>query len=351
MLSTDILLTIRRLLLSESRTQIQAEITTLIQKLSVSATPLHFAFQIESALIHVPTARLIDELQQIKATHTLERTYYYLNRLLKSLTEIRQGRWNDLNLNRWKDYEDILTDSLWLMDKRDTSGAHSAGYWGNFIPQIPNQLLQRYTRKGEWWLDTFLGSGTSLIECKRLGRNGIGVELQPEVAAMARQNIAADQSTEAVQTEIIVGDNLEVNYAETLARLGISTVQFVMMHPPYWDIIRFSEHPADMSNAVDLADFLERMGKLTDKIYPILAQGRHLALVIGDKYVQGEWIPLGFYTMQEILKRRFTLKSIIVKNFEETKGKFKQQELWRYRALSGGFYVFKHEYIYLFEKR
>jgi len=49
-------------------------------------------------------------------------------------------------------------------------------------------------------------------------------------------------------------------------------------------------------------------------------------------------------------KRGYILKSIIVKNFEETKGKMNQKELWRYRALSGGFYVFKHEYIFLFQK-
>jgi len=76
-----------------------------------------------------------------------------------------------------------------------------------------------------------------------------------------------------------------------------------------------------------------------------------LVLVIGDKYSKGEWIPLGFYCMQEILRRGFSLKSIIVKNFEETRGKRNQKELWRYRALVGGFYVFKHEYIMLFKKR
>ncbi|HPB20178.1 MAG TPA: hypothetical protein PLC00_05335, partial [Bacteroidales bacterium] len=69
-----------------------------------------------------------------------------------------------------------------------------------------------------------------------------------------------------------------------------------------------------------------------------------------DKYSKSEWIQLGFYCMQEVLKRGYILKSIIVKNFEETKGKMNQKELWRYRALAGGFYVFKHEYIFLFQK-
>jgi hypothetical protein len=44
------------------------------------------------------------------------------------------------------------------------------------------------------------------------------------------------------------------------------------------------------------------------------------------------------------------LKSIVVKNFEETRGKKNQRELWRYRALANGFYVFKHEYIMIFKK-
>ncbi len=90
--------------------------------------------------------------------------------------------------------------------------------------------------------------------------------------------------------------------------------------------------------------------KVVENTYDILENGRYLALVIGDKYSKGEWIPLGFYTMQEVLKVGYKLKSIVVKNFEETRAKRNQQKLWRYRALLGGFYIFKHEYIFLFTK-
>jgi hypothetical protein len=51
-----------------------------------------------------------------------------------------------------------------------------------------------------------------------------------------------------------------------------------------------------------------------------------------------------------VLKHGFTLKSIVVKNFEETSGKRGQRSLWRYRALAVGFYIFKHEYIFVFRK-
>lgn len=83
---------------------------------------------------------LLKELKQILETKTIERTKYYLNRLRKSLSVQKEGKINEINLNRWKEYEDIITDSLWIFDKRDSSGAHKADYWGNFIPQIPNQF-------------------------------------------------------------------------------------------------------------------------------------------------------------------------------------------------------------------
>jgi hypothetical protein len=48
----------------------------------------------------------------------------------------------------------------------------------------------------------------------------------------------------------------------------------------------------------------------------------------------------------------FKTKSIIVKNIEGNEiGKGKTGNLWRYRALAGGFYIFKHEYIVIFQKK
>ena len=161
---------------------------------------------------------LLEDLGQIAEAQTIERAKYYTNRLKKSLTEIKTSKINDLNLNRWKEYNDILTDSLWILDKRDKSGAHNAGYWGNFIPQIPNQFLRRYTKQGEWVLDAFLGSGTTLIECKRLGRNGIGVELLPEVVEITNKNISAEENKFNVKTEVITADSTELNFKQELEK-------------------------------------------------------------------------------------------------------------------------------------
>jgi DNA modification methylase len=300
-------------------------------------------------------AYTLKEIEQILNTQTIERTKYYINRLLKGLVEVRTNKVNDINLSRWKEYDDIITDSLWVLDKRDNSGGHNANYWGNFIPQIPNQLIRRYTKQDEWVLDSFLGSGTTLMECQRLNRNGIGIELQPEVIELARNNIDNDSNIfhneNKTKIEIINADSVSLDYENELNKLGIDKVQLVILHPPYWNIIKFSDDLQDLSNTKTLQDFLSQMNKLVANVTKVLEKNRYLALVISDKYENGEWIPLGFYTMQEVLKYDYILKSTIVKNFEETKAKMNQKELWRYRALVGGFYVFKHEYIFVFQKR
>lgn len=309
---------------------------------------------------------LVKEIRQIQETKTIERGKYYLNRLKKSVSQKKTSKINDINLNRWKEYDNLITDSLWVLQRRDSTGGHSSWYWGNFIPQIPNQLMQRFTKKGEWVVDPFAGSGTTLLECQRLERNGLGVELQKDVVEKVKKVLEGRSSNTQMTldyekplktasrrnciTEIEVGDSMEFDFTRFLTMNGVDSAQLLIMHPPYHDIIKFSTSEKDLSNAKSTVAFLDLLGKVVDNTFPILDKGRYLAVVIGDKYSKGEWIPLGFYVMQEVLKRNYMLKSIIVKNFEETLGKRNQKDLWRYRALAGGFYIFKHEYILLFKK-
>jgi len=262
---------------------------------------------------------------------------------------------NDLDLSAWDTYDDIITDSLWLLGKRLQGDGHSADYWGNFVPQIPYQAMRRFTKRGELVIDPFVGLGTTLIEAARLGRAAIGIDLQPHCVEQTRQRLTQAHQAPEAPVEVLLGDSTHPSTRERVHALmqqwGYDYAHLLILHPPYHDIIRFSDAPEDLSNASDEKAFLAAFERVVQNFAPLLAQERFLVLVIGDKYTRGEWIPLGFYCMERVLQNGFKLKSICVKDIQENRGKRGQYSLWRYRALKHHFYVFKHEYVMFFQKR
>ncbi len=259
------------------------------------------------------------------------------------------AKYNDIDMSAWKEYGDIYTDTLWIIEKRDNSGAHNGYYHGNFIPQIPNQLFRRYTKKGDLILDPFMGSGTSIIEAQRLGRNAIGIELQESVAKEAYTRIISEKK-DACRSFVCVGDSRVYDVEKILSVFETEKVQFIIYHPPYWDILKFSDDERDLSNSKSVDNFISEFGKVIDNTAQYLEKNRYCAVVIGDKYANSEIIPLGFYCMNLFVSKGFKLKAILIKNFEDTKGKANQKAIWRYRALASDFYIFKHEYIFVFKK-
>lgn len=297
---------------------------------------------------------LADEVGQIIEARTIERAGYYLKRTQRGLAgEPRFAPSSDINLHRWKAYpeDEIWTDSFWDIPKRARGGSRSADYWGNFVPQIPQQMMRRFSRPGEWVIDPFCGSGTTLIEARALGRHALGCELQPTMVQEAARRAAAEPNPHDVCTEVDQGDARDFDWRAALRARGAGSAQLALLHPPYHDIIRFSDDPACLSNQGDVEGFLDALGDVAEQALLALDRKRHLALVIGDKYAAGEWIPLGFLAMQRLQEMGLELRSIIVKNFEQTAGKRTQAPLWRYRALAGGFYVFKHEYVFVMRRR
>lgn len=261
--------------------------------------------------------------------------------------------YSDLDPARWREYEDVEIGSLWQFGSRKSGNGHSFDYHGNFIPQVACQLLTRYSKADDIVLDLFLGSGTTAIESANMGRRCIGVELKSEMVEHVRGKI--EESKLDRDIVLLQGDSTKPETADSvkvaLEAMNKRHAQLLILHPPYWDIIRFSQNCSDISNAESLEEFLDQFRKVAQNGYDLLEPGRFAGLVIGDKYSSKELVPLGFLTMQVMTDIGFRLKSIVVKNIEGNEiGKGRTNNLWRYRAFAGGFYIFKHEYVIVLQK-
>ena len=122
--------------------------------------------------------------------------------------------YSDIDLNQWREYDHVWTDSLWEIESRDRTGGHQLDYHGNFIPQIATQAYLRYTKEDDVVLDLFLGSGTSAIEAARLKRRLVGVELKPDLVKDVRAKIAPDLLDDRIR--LLRGDS---STAETVSRV------------------------------------------------------------------------------------------------------------------------------------
>ena len=72
---------------------------------------------------------------------------------------------------------------------------------GCFHPTVKPLALMRYlvtlvSRKGQTVLDPFAGSGTTLVACKELGRNYIGIELEEEYVPIIEARLKATKELE-----------------------------------------------------------------------------------------------------------------------------------------------------------
>lgn len=71
-----------------------------------------------------------------------------------------------------------------------------------FCEEIPYRLIKLFSFKEDIVLDPFLGSGTTSVVAKKLGRNSIGIELNPTYVKMAQDRLNRVIGSEQTITRI-----------------------------------------------------------------------------------------------------------------------------------------------------
>lgn len=237
--------------------------------------------------------------------------------------------------------------TVWSFPNRGDWATHTGDYRGNWSPYIPRNLILRYTKPGELLLDQMTGSGTTLVECKLLGRDGVGVDINPGAVIVARDRLnfalPATDTTEDASTPTIrtyVGD------ARNLDLIEDDSVDLVATHPPYAGIVAYSRGvvEGDLS-ALSIDEYVSEMKAVAQESYRVLKPGRRCAILIGDTRRRLHYVPISARVMEAFLDVGFALKEDIVKLQWHMKG---TRERWRGRLYD--FYKIGHEHLYVFTK-
>lgn len=238
-----------------------------------------------------------------------------------------------------EDFELEMT-SHWTFPNRGNWATHDAKWRGNWSPYIPRNIILRYSKEGDLVLDQFAGGGTTLVEAKLLNRNIIGVDVNDLALNRCVEKTDFEIDSEMGKVYIKKGD------ARNLDFIKDNSIDLICTHPPYANIINYSEDIESDLSLLNVKEFLVEMEKVASESFRVLKKGKFCAVLMGDTRKNGHVIPLGFKTTEVFQNVGFKLKEIIIKEQHNCKA----TGFWKTNSVKYNFLLLAHEYLFIFHK-
>lgn len=189
-------------------------------------------------------------------------------------------------------------------------------------------------------LDQFAGGGTTLVEAKLLNRDVIGIDINDVALERCREKTSFDYEPAKGKVYIKKGD------ARNLDSIPDESIDLICTHPPYADIIKYSEGIDGDLSQLKVKDFLEQMKPVAEECYRVLKKGKFCAILMGDTRQKGCMIPMSFDVMKIFQDAGFTLKELIIKEQHNCKA----TGYWKTNSVKYNFLLIAHEYLFVFRK-
>jgi site-specific DNA-methyltransferase (adenine-specific) len=107
----------------------------------------------------------------------------------KTRDESKVGSGFGKNISNWLSRTSAYPTNVLYMPTECGNKNHSAV----FPEALPEWFIKLFTQEGDWVLDPFAGSGTTIRVAQKLRRNSVGIELQPEYFDMVSKSIQVKQ--------------------------------------------------------------------------------------------------------------------------------------------------------------
>lgn len=223
-------------------------------------------------------------------------------------------RLNDLDAKEW-----VRFSKSWFVlnapPKRDLSALHPA----TFPVEFAMQFIAFFTKKGEWVLDPFVGSGTTLVACARLERNGIGIDIAKHWVQITKERLGEERSklfgAPTTQQIVMVGNAMDID------KIEMPPIKYVLTSPPYWSILKreggelwqarqqrglptnyVDDNPHNLENYTSYDDYFAALVEIFRKVGTKLAHGAHLTIVVQNIKVGSKRYPLAWELALELRK-------------------------------------------------
>ena len=233
---------------------------------------------------------------------------------------------------------ELETNTVWAFPNRGKWATHDAKYRGNWSPYIPRNVILRYSAEGDTVLDQFVGGGTTAVEARLTHRNFIGFDINPDAVALSTQKCNFEFETPCTTT-IRLGDARSLDLPD-------ESIDLVCTHPPYADIIQYSEGIEGDLSHLDMEAFLPEIYKVAEESFRVLKKDKFCVVLMGDTRKKGMVQPLAFETMTMFQLTGFKLKEIIIKEQHNCQA----TGYWKTNSIKYNFLLLAHEYLFVFKK-
>ncbi len=243
-------------------------------------------------------------------------------------------------IKKWEpdDFE-LEMNTVWSFPNRGKWATHDAKWRGNWSPYIPRNIILRYSKEGDIILDQFVGGGTTLVEAKLLNRNIIGVDINDVALDRCKDKVDFEWSNES-------SIYIKKGNAGNLDFIADESIDLICTHPPYANIIKYSDDLVGDLSLLNVVDFLEAMEEVAKEAYRVLKKDSFCAILMGDTRKKGHVVTMSFEVMKIFEAAGFKTKEVIIKEQHNCRA----TGFWKTNSIKYNFLLLAHEYLFIFRK-
>jgi len=229
--------------------------------------------------------------------------------------QFRVNRLNELTGKEW-----IKFTKSWFIHNPPPRENAKMLHPACFPETLVEEFINFFTKKYQWVLDPFLGTGSTLVAAQNTLRNGIGLEIYPEYADIAKKRLSQKKllEHEEIQEIVIVGDSR--NITRIFEDHNLSKVDFCITSPPYWNQLKrnyirqkergekgldtyYGDRQEDIGNIDDYKQFVDQQKKVFDAVYEVVKDFGYLVVITNNVFYEGRLYPLAFDTLLSLSER------------------------------------------------